>query len=261
MTLSYKLETFEGPLDLLLSLISKNKIDINDIPIALLCDQYMEYLSAAERFDIELSSDFIVMASELMLIKSRMLLPRTDEEEEDPRETLAAYILEYKRAKEAGALLGELYSVYGLRMAKETDEITVDKSYVADHDAALLVKAYNRVLMHIKLSDKDAKKRFEPILKPVQTVSVAEVVGSLAKRLVRKRKMRIGTLFGEARSKSELITVFMAMLELLKSGLVTLVEEHYAENGVIDAAADDVTVSVRDDAAPEALETVAGNIV
>ena len=90
MELSYNLETFEGPLDLLLSLISKNKIDINDIPISLVCDQYMEYLAKAEAFDIELSSDFIVMASELMLIKSRMLLPRNEEEEEDPRAALAA---------------------------------------------------------------------------------------------------------------------------------------------------------------------------
>lgn len=260
MTLSYKLETFEGPLDLLLSLISKNKIDINDIPIALLCDQYMEYLSAAEKFDIELSSEFIVMASELMLIKSRMLLPRTDEEEEDPREALAAYILEYKRAKEASTLLGELFSVYGLRMAKETDEISVDKTYVADHSAELLTKAYNRVLMQIKTSDSDAKKRFEPILKPVQTVSVAEVVGSLAKRLIRKRKMSIGTLFGEAKSKTELITVFMAMLELLKSGLITLEEEVSSESGIIDASADFVTVSIGEDADTAALEAVAENI-
>ena len=93
MELSYKLETFEGPLDLLLSLISKNKIEINDIPISLVCDQYMEYLAKAEAFDIELSSDFIVMASELMLIKSRMLLPRNEEEDEDPLAALAAAVL------------------------------------------------------------------------------------------------------------------------------------------------------------------------
>ena len=78
-SLTYKLDTFEGPLDLLLSLISKNKIDISDIPIAFLCDQYMEYINAAAELDMELSSDFIVMASELMLIKSRMLLPGREE--------------------------------------------------------------------------------------------------------------------------------------------------------------------------------------
>ena len=159
MELSYKLETFEGPLDLLLSLISKNKIDINDIPISLVCDQYMEYLAKAEAFDIELSSDFIVMASELMLIKSRMLLPRNEEEEEDPRAALAAAVLEYQRAKEASAMLGDLFSHYGLRMAKDTEEITVDKSFVADHDVSLLFKAYNKIMSEIKISDTEAKKK------------------------------------------------------------------------------------------------------
>ena len=255
-TISYKLEKFEGPLDLLLSLISKNKIDINDIPIALLCDQYMEYLAQAEKFDIELSSDFIVMASELMLIKSRMLLPR-DEEEEDPRAALAAYILEYKRAKEASAMLGELYSRYGLRMAKETDEITVDKTFVADHDAALLAAAYNRVLSQIKaVSDADAKKRFEPIISTTKTVSVAEVVGDLTKRLVKKRRVRLGSYFGSAKTKTELITMFMAMLELLKSGLILLEESGFSENGIVDAASDDVSVSIPDDANVEAIAAI-----
>ncbi|MBE6714580.1 MAG: segregation/condensation protein A, partial [Ruminococcaceae bacterium] len=79
--LNYKLEKFEGPLDLCLSLIKKNKMSIDDIQISVLCDQYMEYINSMEKADIELSSDFLLMASELMLIKSKMLLPRNDEEE------------------------------------------------------------------------------------------------------------------------------------------------------------------------------------
>lgn len=261
MELSYKLEIFEGPLDLLLSLISKNKIDINDIPIALVCEQYMDYLAQAERFDIELSSDFIVMASELMLIKSRMLLPRADGDGEDPRAELAANILAYKQAKEASTMLGELFSIYGLRMAKETDEITVDKTFVADHDAALLAAAYNRVLSQIKaVSDADAKKRFEPIIRTTQTVSVAEVVGDLTKKLVKKRRVRLGSYFGEARSKMELITMFMAMLELLKSGLLVLEEKKSSPNGVIDAAKDDVSVSLPEGTDAAALEAVSAEM-
>lgn len=260
-TLSYKLEKFEGPLDLLLSLISKNKIDINDIPIALICDQYMEYLASAEEFDIELSSDFIVMASELMLIKSRMLLPRTDEEEEDPRAALAAYILEYKRAKEASEMLGDLFSKYGLRMAKETDEITVDKTFVADHDVTLLMNAYNRVLSQIKVSDIEAKKRFEPIIKPVQTVPMSEVVGDLTKKLITKRRLRLGNYFREARSKGELITMFMAMLELLKTGVLILEEESYSENGVIDAVAGDVMISLPQGADDSKLQAIASELI
>ena len=78
-TLTYKLETFEGPLDLLLSLIQKNKVSITDIPISLICDQYIEYITQAQKLDMELASEFIVMASELMLIKSKMLLPKEEE--------------------------------------------------------------------------------------------------------------------------------------------------------------------------------------
>ena len=92
--ISYHLPSFDGPLDLLLALIAKNKIDITDIPIALIFDQYMEYISAAQALDMELAGEFIIMASRLMLIKSRMLLPREEKEEEDPRAALAAALLE-----------------------------------------------------------------------------------------------------------------------------------------------------------------------
>jgi len=260
MELSYKLEAFEGPLDLLLSLISKNKIDINDIPISLLCDQYMEYIAAAEEFDIELSSEFIVMASDLMLIKSRMLLPRNEEETEDPRAALAAAVLEYKRAKEASLMLGELFSHYGLRMTKETDEISVDKTYVADHNVGLLWKAYNRVLSEIKVSDTEAKKRFEPLISPTQTVSVSEVVGELTRTLISSKKIRLGSYFRRARSKTELITMFMAMLELLKTGMLTIEEEQYSSEGIIDAM-DDTAVILPDDADTEELEAIAKEIL
>ena len=104
-TPTYKLEQFEGPLDLLLSLIQKNKVSITDIPISLICDQYLEYITQAQKLDMELASEFIVMASELMLIKSKMLLPKENEEEDDPRATLTDALLRYQQAKEAAAKL------------------------------------------------------------------------------------------------------------------------------------------------------------
>ena len=91
--ITYQLERFDGPLDLLLNLIHKNKVNIADIPIALICDQYLAYLRAAERMNMELTSDFIVMASELMLIKSKMLLPRKEPDKEDPRQELAQLLV------------------------------------------------------------------------------------------------------------------------------------------------------------------------
>jgi len=258
--INYKLDTFEGPLDLLLSLISKHKIDINDIPISLLCDQYMAYINEAQRMDMELSSDFIVMASELMLIKSRMLLPRDEEsEEEDPRAALAAALLEYKRAKAAAEDLKERFGEYGLRMVKDTDEITVDKSFVAKHSIDLLTKAYNRVLTTVRVSDTEAKKKFDPIIE-TRPVSIKSVVRRLSGRLKLGGKVGLSEYFREADNKQELIAMFMAMLELLKSGLVLLECEEYREDGVIDvmdegmisladgANADDLSGAVADDA-------------
>ena len=94
---TFKLEVFDGPLDLLLFLISKNKVSIYDIPIALILDQYMEYIEDLKKMDLEVSSEFIEMAANLMYIKSKMLLPKPKEEEEDPREQLARALAEYKR--------------------------------------------------------------------------------------------------------------------------------------------------------------------
>ncbi len=254
MELSYKLEKFEGPLDLLLSLITKNKIDIADIPIALLCDQYMEYISKAEELDMELSSDFLYMASELMLIKSRMLLPRDEENDEDPREALAAALLEYQRAKSASLQLKEMFTEYGGRMVKETDEISPDKTYVADHEADLLYKAFVKVMNEVRVTDEEAKRKFEPIIKK-KTVSVVSIVENLARRLRGGRKIALGSFFRQAEDRLELVSMFLAMLELLKSGHLTVNEDSYNEDGVIDAAGD-VTISLTGDADVEELTKI-----
>ena len=86
--ITYRLDQFEGPLDLLLTLIHKNKVNIEDIPIFLICDQYMQYITEAQNMDLDIATEFLVMASELMLIKSKLLLPRVEEDGEDPRKTL-----------------------------------------------------------------------------------------------------------------------------------------------------------------------------
>ena len=134
MALTYKIEQFEGPLDLLLSLIAKNKVNIEDIPISLICDQYMEYIAEAQRLDMELAGEFVLMASELMLIKSKMLLPRTDDDEDDPRAVLTDALIRYQQAKAAAVQFAPLYAYYSGRMAKDTDEVSIDRSYVADQD-------------------------------------------------------------------------------------------------------------------------------
>ena len=111
--LNYKLEQFEGPLDLLIDLVAKNKVDLNDIPISLICDQYLDYIAEAERLDMELASEFLTMASYLILIKSKMLLPQKEKEQEDPREDLAFVIAEHVRSQKLALILRERYAQFG----------------------------------------------------------------------------------------------------------------------------------------------------
>ena len=101
------LNTFDGPLDLLLNLIEKNKVEITNIPIELIFDQYMAYLEEAQRMDLEIACEFILMASQLMLIKSRMLLPRDEEDGEDPRQELADALLIYQKAKKNAGVISK----------------------------------------------------------------------------------------------------------------------------------------------------------
>jgi len=187
--------------------------------------------------DIELSSEFIVMASELMLIKSKMLLPRDEETEEDPRAALAAAMLEYQRTKAVSASLARMFLEYGTRMIKDTDEIKPDTSFIADHDAQLLRRAMIRMLSEVRISDEEAMQRFEPLIQQ-KTVSVAEAGVALLENLKKAPSLTLYRCFSSARSRSELIALFMAILELLKSGAILLSEETYAEDGIIRSETD-----------------------
>ena len=249
-TISYKLDQFEGPLDLLLTLISKNKIDISDIPIALLCDQYMEYINAEENRDIEIASEFLVMASELMLIKSRMLLPK-QETDEDPRAALVEAMLEYKRAKAAAAEMNGLFSTFGSRMVKDQDEISVDKSFVADHDAELLRVALIRAMKESPVNDEKERDKFTPFVAP-PAVSVVEVATNLVSRLKRNKKLYLDEYLVSA-GRSELIAKFMAILELFKSGYVTVSLDGAEEVDGVVTATSHISVRLSDEATDEAL--------
>jgi segregation and condensation protein A len=222
--LTYKLELFEGPLDLLLNLISKNKMKIEDIKISIICDQYMEYIASAEKMNIDLSTDFLVMASQLMLIKSRMLLPREEEEEEDPRARLAAALEEYKRIKEASKVLSERYVTYSRRFVKDTDEVKSDTGYVAPHEAELLQSAIAKMFRRLQNADKESKEieiPFERILRtPIVPVSVK--IYSVLRTIKRRGHVSYTGMLATATSKSELIAIFMSVLELIKNSRIRL---------------------------------------
>ncbi len=221
---TYKLEQFEGPLDLLLSLIQKNKVNIEDIPIALICDQYLEYIKNAQETDMELAGEFIVMASELMLIKSRMLLPKAqDDDEKDPRKTLADALLRYSQAKQAALKMGPMYTRFSGRMVKDTDEISVDTSYVADQQVTSLCAAVRRIIAANESRPKAEKQVFAPMIaKPIVPVEV-KIVGILH-HVEKKQKPTMEDLLGDAVSLPDMIAIFLGILELVKVRKLLILE-------------------------------------
>ena len=220
--LTYKIDTFEGPLDLLLSLIAKNKMEIADIRITVIFEQYMAYLDRMKQMDMEIAGEFIVMASELMLIKSRLLLPKAeDPEAEDPRARLAAALLAYRQAKEAAEYLEAQYSYFSARYTKDEDEIPADTGDIAQHDIQLLQRALARLFSK---KDKEAPPPMTgitPIIKKT-VVPVSDKIREVSGRLTLGGTMPFSELFERAESKSEIVALFMAVLSLIKDGYVLL---------------------------------------
>ncbi|MBQ4561816.1 MAG: segregation/condensation protein A [Clostridia bacterium] len=228
-TLNFKLEIFEGPLDLLLSLISKNKVDIYDIPISLILDQYLEYLEAMRRMDMDIAGEFITMASELMLIKSRMLLPKSPLEDEiDPRERLAQALIEYKRAKEAAVLLNESYLKYAGRITKPMDEAPFQAiPELADQDVKLLEEAFIRLVQRAKQLKETMQlpeKTLENLLKKRVTPVPERIVG-IMRYLYRNGRTSFDDLMLQSKTRSDIIASFAALLELLKARRVMIAKD------------------------------------
>ena len=218
--LSFKLETFEGPLDLLLSLISKNKVNIYDIPISLILEQYLEYLEKMRKMDMDIAGEFIVTASELMLIKSRMMLPKSvlDDEEEDPRARLASALIEYKRAKEAAKLLSENYGAFAGRYAKKTDEKPYESIPVlTDQDPLLLEKAFIRIFERSRKlkSMLNTPNSLQNLLNHRVTPIPERIIG-IMRYLYKKGNASFEEILLQGETRSDVIASFGALLELLK---------------------------------------------
>ena len=222
--LVFKIEVYEGPLDLLLSLIAKHKMDIKDIQISLIFDQYMAYVETLQKMDMEVAGEFITMASELMLIKSKMLLPK---QEKDPREELVRVLMEYKSAKNAAQWLSLQEKNYAGRFEKDTDEIKPDKEILDAMDIHILSKALERMLLRMgeqqKEKQDDPIEKIYPIIKK-QIVPVSVKVVSLLRFMYRRGTAHFEELFENAQSRSEIIAIFYATLELLKAGRLSLMK-------------------------------------
>lgn len=214
---TYRLDQFEGPLDLLLTLISKNKVSITDIPIALICDQYMEYIEEAQKMDPDVASEFIVMASELMLIKSRMLLPHEEGNENDPRREIADALMLYQQAKLVAQELKPRYDEYSGRFVKGTDEIPPEKGLPLNLDSGMLIKALESVLRRMKVADaqKHPTELVNPLIKH-KVISVEEKIEQMCEMLAEKEEASLFFLLKDSESRSEIVARFMGILELIK---------------------------------------------
>ena len=221
---TYKLEQFEGPLDLLLSLCQKNKVDITDIPIALICQQYLDYLAEAEKMDMDVAGEFIVMAAELMAIKAKMLLPRAKDDAEDPRKELADALLLLQQAKEAAEELKPLYEEYSGRMIKDNDEVPPEKGFPLGLDTGLLTKALNVLLARFKSSEQP-QAVFDPLIRR-RVVSVEEKIDEIIDILNVQETASLFFLLKDAESRSELLARFIGILELVKLQKIVITEDH-----------------------------------
>lgn len=217
--LSFKLEVFEGPLDLLLHLIQKNKVSIYDIPIALITDQYFQYIDVMEENDIELSSEFVVMASRLLYIKSKLLLPvhSEEEEEEDPRQELIQNLAEYKKYKEISSFFNDRKNICDFLYFKEPEQIDeLAKPVNNTVDISKLMSAFENIMLRAEKRLPPSKKAFNGIVGR-EPVPVKSKIKSITTKIKRKGKVRFEELFDDAESRSEIVAIFLAVLELLRN--------------------------------------------
>ena len=217
--LSYKLDVFEGPLDLLLSLIAKNKLNIYDINISQLLEQYMEQIELMRQNDMDVSSEFLEMAARLVYIKTVMLLPR-HEEGDTLRDELSGELLEYSVCKQMAKQLSEMTDGFG-RFTRAQMKIKSDKTYKRSHDTNELVAAYlsavGRGMRHLP----PPVDNFKPLVAK-KIVAVSTKVVSILRSLRKKTKVKWKSLFSESKSRSELVATFLAVLELVKARRVTV---------------------------------------
>ncbi len=250
--LTYRLDQFEGPLDLLLTLISKNKVSITDIPIAIICDQYMEYIEEAQRMDLEIASEFIVMASELMLIKSKMILPHEEGTENDPRREIANALLLYQQAKLAATKLRPLYDEFSTRFVKGTDDVPPEKGLPMNLDPQLMLKALNSILRRLRISEAERKptELVNPLIKH-HVVSVEEKIEEICALLEERDEASLFFLLKDADSRPELVARFMAVLELIKIHRICITTVHFVEDvAEYDAEGLDIKFKLNPDYVP-----------
>lgn len=233
---SIKSNDFEGPLDLLIHLIDKNKKNICDINISDITDQYIQYLNAMEELDLEIASEFVIMASNLLYLKSKTLLPRavdevSEEEEELTEEELVRRIVEYKKYKEIAEKIKDLYAENSKREYREPEKIKFPKKELdLELTTNVIVNAYQKVIVNNKKRLNKNAKNIKKIA-ITDTYTVTSKVKEMYKELIRKNKFVFNDLFSQKKcNKVELVTAFSGLLEMSRRSKVqTLQEELFGD--------------------------------
>lgn len=240
-----KFEVFEGPLDLLLYLVKKQEVDIYEVNLTQLATHFIEYIDVMRMLDLEIAGEFLIMASTLMYIKSRELLPvdqqvQAEEEEdgEDPRWELIRQLVEYKKFKDAAAQLQKLEerqdSVYRREAPKPVFESEPQKPDVSIFD---LINAVNTILKRVAQREGESREIFE------DKWSVSEKIEMLVKLITEKSRVKFSDLFESATSRTEVVVTFLAMLELIRLRQIVCVQsDHFAEIEIIRAEPPQPTV-------------------
>lgn len=230
--LEYKLDVFEGPLDLLLYLISKNKLNINDIQLSVLVDQYVEHIRLMQLEDMDIASEFLEMASRLIYLKTVSLLPK-HEEAEQIKEELTAELMEYEHCRKVARVLSTMTDDFDT-FIKAPEKIEYDKTYRNTHEPELILRSYFAAVGRGQRRLPPPTTVFSKIVAR-KIVSVSSKIVSVLKNLRRHGNKKMRSLFEGAESRSELVATFLAVLELCKANRVWL-----------DGDGEEITVSVKE---------------
>ena len=231
-----KLDNFEGPLDLLCHLIDKNKMDIYDVKLSEITDQYIEYINEMEKQNLDVTSEFLVIASTLLFLKSKELLPKeTDDETEITEEELIRRIIEYKKYKEISQKFKDMLTENNRRFYKIPDTIELPKQKIEkDYSSELLYQNYQRMMNNLKTKMNKNAENIEKIA-ITDTYTVTSKVKEIFRELSKKPRFVFNKLFSiKAKPKAEVVTAFTGLLELTRRNKVVASQEELFGDIVVE---------------------------
>jgi len=250
---SVHLDAFDGPLDLLLHLIRKNEVDVRDIPIAVITRQYLEYIKLIKELNLEVAGEFLLMASTLLQIKSKMLLPEDEpeeggEEEDDPRAELVRRLLEYQQYKEAGQLIGAR-AVLGrevfTRLCPDPELVAVQQE-----EGPLELELFDLVDAFRSLLARIPAESFHDVAS-AETFSIADCINEILSLLQERELIEFDELVREDCTRERVIVTFLALLELCRLRMIRIFQNTHQGGihlipAVVEETVDDIVTAISD---------------